>query len=1236
MPKTQNDRAVIDLVINGQQANTSLKEISLAATNTRSALYKMKETDPGYKDKLKELQALLAAQRQMTANINTTASAWSKFKQQASSVAAGVVGGNVISMGLQAIPGAISAVVEKYRVFDAASKELSAVTGMTGADLEYLNKTAASTGPTFGKSGADMLEAYKLMASAKPELLSQKELLTQTTEAAITLAQAGKIDLAQATQVTAESLNQFGEGADQANRFINVIAAGAKEGSAEIADMGVALKNSGTVAAAQGVSFEQTNAALQSMSTIALKGGEAGTQLRNVLLTLGSGSDATNPKVVGLEKALENLGKKNMSTAEMTKLFGKENITAAQHMITHRNEIAELTKKVSGTQEAFTQAKTNNESLDHQLEVFWARVEGLAIILGTKLVPVFTKVVEGATWLTKVLTGGLTPASEKATQAFNDQNSKVRDLTRNLTPLLDRHDALKKKSVLTKDEQAELKTIIGQVASIVPTAVTEFDKYGKALDVNTEKAQEFIKMQKALLKYTYREGIATTTAELKDKTAERDALVRKMNSKTTTEWVNVDRGGMEVRRKLTDKELKQMQTKVDELNAKIDELNTTKAAMTGEYPKSDSSGKPTATPTTPPKVDGLGGGQGGGLSDEEKKKREAKITANHEAQLAIEKMDMEAIKNEKQREIAKAEFEANQEKERARKSQATAALKAKWIKGIEDRLVVDKLTINEKYADKDKELLEKQQKEVFDHAEKELELKKRMAEYEIELAISSGKITKQQGEEAKLKAEQTYLSAKQLLTEAYYKKQAEQNQQSTTNTEAQNKKAAIRLKQIEIDKQTDLLAIQAQGANNQAKVGELNQDKIEKALKDDLRDIENERQKSLNEIQKKAKAGLLSPTAARNAEIEVEQKFLMARRQIYEDYYSLMARMGNLSAEQIKDIEREKNRALLDMDNQLMQAQQTQYEGKLGNLKKYMDNMDMYIQQGADALKTLFEPNKQILDLSPLLGELDKLQQKTNLSSSEQERMKNIITQIGSVMPNVVTQTNQYGEAIGINTGAVRDEVAAQKSRAKTMHAIMVAQSAWAAAMATVEFGQSIMHIWATAPNPLTAIGFSALATATYLSTLAKIKKETFDAPKFADGGFTNAPGGYVDGPTLFQMGNRRFIAGEAGREFVVSNSALQQPVVANFARMLDVAQKSGNYSMLNTGVSAAASPGTSMGAGMASTGMNQELAMATLRQLQLIQQSLDNYAAKPVVQDYFAWERNKEEVDYIRQATKG
>ncbi len=281
--------------------------------------------------------------------------------------------------------------IENFKKFQGASAELSANTKIAGNDLKYLEEQAKTLGPAMGKTGDEMLAAYQAMGSAKSDLTENAASLAAVTKEAIILSQAGKLELGPATELMAGALNQFNAPASDAGRFINAIAAGAQVGSAEIEDMTGALKASGTVANAANVSFEETNGALQSLSTINIKGEQAGTMFRNTLIKLMSATDDLNPQVVGLDTALKNLGDRNLSTAELAKMFGTENVVAAQHLVTHRDQVQEFTKSLTGTDEAYKMAATNNQTLEFRQKQSAAETANLGVALGEKLNPFIIK-----------------------------------------------------------------------------------------------------------------------------------------------------------------------------------------------------------------------------------------------------------------------------------------------------------------------------------------------------------------------------------------------------------------------------------------------------------------------------------------------------------------------------------------------------------------------------------------------------------------------------------------------------------------------------------------------------------------------------------------------------------------------------------------------------------------------------------------------------------------------------
>lgn len=277
----------------------------------------------------------------------------------------------------------LGAIITTTREYGQALSDLSAITGATGTQLKTLDEAAQEMGRSTEYSASQAVEALKLMASAKPELLQTAGGLTAATKSALTLAQAAGSTLPDATRTLALSLNQFGAGAEEADRYINVLAAGAKFGASEIADTAAAIKNGGVAAAQAGVGFETLNAAIQVLAEREIKGGEAGTALRNVILSLEKGTDKTlKPSVVGLSGALENLSKKNLSTAQAVKLFGVENINAASVLVDNRSKLDALTQALTGTQTAHEQAAIRVNNLNGDIMGLTSAFEGMIIKIG--------------------------------------------------------------------------------------------------------------------------------------------------------------------------------------------------------------------------------------------------------------------------------------------------------------------------------------------------------------------------------------------------------------------------------------------------------------------------------------------------------------------------------------------------------------------------------------------------------------------------------------------------------------------------------------------------------------------------------------------------------------------------------------------------------------------------------------------------------------------------------------
>lgn len=310
---------------------------------------------------------------------------------------------SVIGLGLRlaGLTGAglsFGSIINTTRKYGQALSDLSATTGVTTFRLSAFSKAAREMSRSTQYGAIEAVGALNLMAAAKPELAKVEGSLESVTKSALTLAQGAGIELSSSVDVLSLSLNQFGASASEADRYINVLAAGLRVGSSDITNTAAALKNSGVAAAQSKISFEELNAAIQTLSIEGVKGSKAGSDLSKVLLRLERSTDASlKPSVVGLDTALDNLAKKNLSTTQAVKLFGIQNVTTASILVNNRARLSELKGELTGTNTAYEQAGERVNNLNGDITGLAGAFEGAAIAIGNSANGPLRKGVQAAT-----------------------------------------------------------------------------------------------------------------------------------------------------------------------------------------------------------------------------------------------------------------------------------------------------------------------------------------------------------------------------------------------------------------------------------------------------------------------------------------------------------------------------------------------------------------------------------------------------------------------------------------------------------------------------------------------------------------------------------------------------------------------------------------------------------------------------------------------------------------------
>jgi TP901 family phage tail tape measure protein len=307
----------------------------------------------------------------------------------------------VASAGV-AIVGTFFKMIDVNRKFQQSLAELQSITGVTTEDLKFYNDQAKEIAKdkTLSSSLTETVNAFKLVGSAKPDLLQNKEALAEVTRQAILLSKASGDTLESSVNSLTGTLNQFNFGAEEAGRVIDVLAAGSKAGAVAIPDLSAGLEKFGAVAKANNVTVEQAVALQETLGDKQIQGAEAGTQLRNIILKLANAGKGYVNGQFDITAALEqtknefnNIQDPVKRSQELTKLFGLESVTAGQILLDSTDKFKQYTAAVGEQGVALSQAQTNTNTFDGALTRLSNSFEVL-LTGGGGLLNIFTPIVD--------------------------------------------------------------------------------------------------------------------------------------------------------------------------------------------------------------------------------------------------------------------------------------------------------------------------------------------------------------------------------------------------------------------------------------------------------------------------------------------------------------------------------------------------------------------------------------------------------------------------------------------------------------------------------------------------------------------------------------------------------------------------------------------------------------------------------------------------------------------------
>lgn len=180
-------------------------------------------------------------------------------------------------------------VIETGATFDATMDQVAAVSRKPGQslielkqDTQMLREEAIRLGSSTFFSAQEVADGMVIMSKAGWDAQDIMDGMGGVLDSA----SASGENLSTVSTVLVDSLTAFGLSASHATDIADLFTQSANAGTLDIKDLGQSMKYAGPVASALGMSVTDTTAAITMMSKAGIKGSQAGTSLRRILLNM--------------------------------------------------------------------------------------------------------------------------------------------------------------------------------------------------------------------------------------------------------------------------------------------------------------------------------------------------------------------------------------------------------------------------------------------------------------------------------------------------------------------------------------------------------------------------------------------------------------------------------------------------------------------------------------------------------------------------------------------------------------------------------------------------------------------------------------------------------------------------------------------------------------------------------------------------------------------------------------
>jgi len=389
------------------------------------------------------------------------------------------------------------------KAYETAMKEVQTISGAVQKDYGGYTDALRSLSKEVPQSAEQLAKAYYQVVSAGYDGAAGLKLLEVSSKAAV----GGVTDVTTAADGMTTVLNAWKMSADKSNDVADTFFKTVQLGKTTFGELAASISQVAPLAAASSVSFEEVTAAVATLTKQGTPTAQAFTQIRSAMLAMDKELGAGCGKTMTLQEGFQGLADKAKETGKnLNEVVGRSEGTLAVLATTGDNakgaaeDLREMNNALGASEKAY---RTMAESTENQISILKNTIE-------TKLAPLGDYINEKVGNVAEQLSESMATSIER----FDEAAEKVKKLKDEIPDLVKRYQELKAATKPGQEAQEELKTVIQEIATAIPQAITQFDEYGKAMDVSGEKALEWVDRQQAALKYLNRQAIKQAERKL--------------------------------------------------------------------------------------------------------------------------------------------------------------------------------------------------------------------------------------------------------------------------------------------------------------------------------------------------------------------------------------------------------------------------------------------------------------------------------------------------------------------------------------------------------------------------------------------------------------------------------------------------------------------------------------------------------------------------------------------------